>query len=178
MIKKHALYTVGTVLVCCLLIACGKTAPQRPSQRSGEMPAEDTATLALLELNQRLVREADREVRVYVEHEPEAYALLEYANAWCCIFDHGDTDGAAPQNNESWTLHIRTHDLEGRLLLDEHRAYFFSRGELPVAVDVLQPELRHGERLRIVAPWYSAYGMHGNGIVAPYTSVVLDVTVE
>ncbi len=178
MIKKHALYAVGTVLVCCLLIACGKTAPQRPSQRSGEVPAEDTATLALLELNQRLVREADREVRVYVEHEPEAYALLEYANAWCCIFDHGDTDGAAPQNNESWTLHIRTHDLEGRLLLDEHRAYFFSRGELPVAVDVLQPELRHGERLRIVAPWYSAYGMHGNGIVAPYTSVVLDVTVE
>lgn len=177
MIKKHALYAVGTVLVCCLLVACGRTAPQRPSQRSGEAPAEDSAALALLELNQRLVLEADREVSAYVAHESEAYALLEYANAWFCVFDHGDTDGAAPQDNEAWTLRIRTHDLGGNLLLDEHRDYRFSRSELPIAVDVLQPELRHGERLRIVAPWYSAYGMHGNATVPPYTSVVLDVEV-
>ncbi len=178
MIKKQAFTLAGAVLVCSLLVACGKTAPQRPSQRSGEKPAEDSTVIALMELNRRLAEAADREVLTFVEQQDGTYAILEYANAWYCILDRGDTDGAAPKNDEDWSLHIRTHDLDGRLLLDEHRTYRFSRSELPIAVDVMQPELRHGERLRMVAPWYSAYGMHGNDAVPPYTSVVLDVAID
>ncbi len=177
MTKNTGTGWVAVALVCSLLIACGKVAPQRPSQRSGEKPKEDSTTLALMEMNQRMAIEADKEVLAYAQKQEEAYSLMDISNTWLLVQDKGEGD-EAPKKEEQWEMHIRTKNLQGKLLCDEERAYTIGKDELPPCVEIATDELRHGERLVMVAPWYAAYGMHGNGIVPPYTNVILEIEIK
>lgn len=104
------------VLVCSLLVGCGGKGPQRPTYKSGQAPQEDTAAIALMEMNRRMAKEADQALLRYVEGQEEQYALMAISNAWMRIAGHGDSDGPSPKEDELWCMHIRTKDTEGRLL--------------------------------------------------------------
>ena len=102
-------------------VGCGGRGPQRPTYKSGQPPQEDTVEAALMEMNLRMAKEADKAVFRYVEAQDEAYAQLEFTNAWMRIAAHGDTDGVSPKDDELWQMHLRVKDLNGRLLLDGTR---------------------------------------------------------
>lgn len=166
------------VLVCSLLVGCGGKGPQRPTYKSGQAPQEDTAAIALMEMNQRMAKEADQALLRYVEGQEEQYALMAISNAWMRIAGHGDSDGPSPKEDELWCMHIRTKDLQGRLLLDEEREYRIGRNELPICADIHCGEWHHGDHIILLAPWYSAYGMHGNEAIPPYTNVIIDIEIK
>lgn len=168
---------IVVVLVCCLLVGCGRKGPQRPTYKSGQAAQEDTAMLALMEMNQRMAKEADKTLLRYVETQEESYALLDISNAWIHFAEYGD-DCTSPQEDELWRMHIRTKDLQGRLLLDEEREYRIGRNELPICADIHCNEWHHGDHIIMLAPWYSAYGMHGNDYVPPYTNVIIDIKIK
>lgn len=177
MIKKRGMAWAAAALVCSLLIACGKVAPQRPSQRSGEKPQEDSTTLALMEMNQRMAIQADKELMAYAEKQAEAYSLMDITNTWLHVWEKGEGEDGA-KDGEEWEMHIRTRNLQGELLSDTEQTYVIGKSELPFCIAIATDELRHGERLTMVAPWYAAYGMHGNGIVPPYTNVILEIEIK
>ena len=177
MTKNKGMAWIGAALVCSLLIACGKVAPQRPSQRSGEKPKEDSTTLALMEMNQRMAIEADKEVLAYAQKQEEAYSLMDISNTWLLVQDKGEGD-AAPKEGEQWEMHICTRTLQGKLLCDVEQTYTIGKSELVPCIEIAIDELRHGERLVMVAPWYAAYGMHGNENVPPYTNVILEIEIK
>ncbi len=166
------------ILVCSLLVGCGGKGPQRPTYKSGQPPQEDTAALALMELNRRMAKEADQTLLRYVEAQNEQYALMAISNAWMRIAKHGNTDSPSPKEDELWYMHIRTKDLQGKLLLDEEREYRIGRNQLPVCAEIHCNEWHHGDRIILLAPWYSAYGMHGNEAVPPYTNVIIDIDIK
>ena len=173
---KKAQYIL--ILVCCLWVGCGGRGPQRPTYKSGQPPQEDTVEAALVEMNLRMAKEADKAVFRYVEAQDEAYAQLEFTNAWMRIAAHGDTDGVSPKDDELWQMHLRVKDLNGRLLLDEERDYRIGRSQLPICADVACNEWHHGDHIVMVAPWYSAYGMHGNEDIPPYSNVQIDIEIR
>ncbi len=177
MTKNKGIGLVGAALVCSLLVACGKVAPQRPSQRSGEKPKEDSTTLALMEMNQRMAIEADKQVSAYAQEKEETYSLMDISNTWLFVLEKGEGD-TAPKEGEQWEMHICTRTLQGKLLCDVEQTYAIGKGELLPCIDIATDELRHGERLIMVAPWYAAYGMHGNETVPPYTNVILEIEIK
>lgn len=119
--------------------------------------------------------EADRALLAYIEGREESYALVH--NVWL-RHDRPSGEGETPREGEQWTMHVRTKTLDGRLLLDEEKAYTIGRHELPACIEMNADELHHGDALTIVSPWYAAYGMYGNEQIPPYTNVIIQIEVH
>ncbi|MGM9810630.1 MAG: hypothetical protein ACI30J_07170 [Paludibacteraceae bacterium] len=167
--------------ICLLLSAsgCGGRGPQRPSQRSGTKPEADSASLALMEMNQRMAIAADEEVLHYVQgrEDRERFAQMPFSNAWVRFMERGDEQSACPQKDETWRLHIKTYSLQGQLLLDTEQEYRIGRSELPMCIEVNISEWHRGAEVMIVAPWYAAYGMMGTEDVPAYENVLLKISI-
>lgn len=161
-----------------LLVACGRPAPQRPSRIMGDGQRgtePDSAQLALLELNHRLAEAADEQLRQVVLQQDGSYALYE-GGVWASLQTPGD--GATIQEKEECRLRLQTYRLDGTLLSDTEGTYQLGKRQLPQAVETNIEEWRHGARVRMYAPWYSAYGLHGNDAVPPYENVIIELTIE
>lgn len=167
--------------ICLLLSAsgCGGRGPQRPSHRSGTRPKADSAALALMEMNQRMAIAADEEVLQYVQGREDAarFAQMPFSNAWVRVLEKGDEQGACPQKDETWRLHIKTYSLQGQLLLDTEREYRIGRNELPMCIEMHINEWHRGAEVVIAAPWYSAHGMMGTEDVPAYENVLLEISI-
>lgn len=167
--------------ICLLLSAsgCGGRGPQRPSHRSGTRPKADSAALALMEMNQRMAIAADEEVLQYVQGREDAarFAQMPFSNAWVRVLEKGDEQGACPQKDETWRLHIKTYSLRGQLLLDTEQEYRIGRNELPMCIEMHINEWHRGAEVVIAAPWYSAHGMMGTEDVPAYENVLLEIRI-
>lgn len=162
------------LIVLMLLIGCSKQAPQIPSQRKSSAPQTDTAALALLAMNQRLAISADEQIRQFAMTQEVPYALYE-AGAWMTVLDKGDTDSPSPKAEEEWLIHLRTYNLNGRLLLDTQGSYPIGRQELPEAVEANIGEMHRHGHVRMIVPWYTAYGPSGTNEVPPYENVIIEI---
>ena len=166
-------------LICLILTACGgHQSPQRPSQWLGKSPEPDSVQLRLMELNQQMAAEADKELLHYVQTHEEAYALY-LGNVWVHIWESGN-DELTPYNyGQSCPLHLRIYSMDGKTLLaDMRRSFQLGSNDTPYGVTEVVRELYPGARARLLAPWYSAYGIQGNGYVEPYQNVIIDLTIE
>ena len=84
---------------------------------------------------------------------------------------------ASPQKDETWRLHIKTYSLHGQLLLDTEQEYVIGRNELPMCIEMNISEWHRGTKVKIVAPWYAAYGMMGTEDVPAYENVLLEISI-
>ena len=105
------------VLILTLFCGCGGQGPQRPSQRKGEKPKEDTAQLALMEMTLCMAEAADKAVEQAVQAQEEPFALYE-AHAWVHLSDPGRTEEPTLQPQKPYTIHMRVYSLDGKLLED------------------------------------------------------------
>ncbi|MGN0235567.1 MAG: hypothetical protein ACI4BD_04540 [Paludibacteraceae bacterium] len=165
--------------IALMSVGCNHRGPQRPSQRSGTAPKEDSAALALMEMNQRMAMAADEEVLRYVQarEDAERFAQMPLSSAWVRIVERGDEQSALPQKDEVWRLHIKTYSLQGRLLLDTEQEYRMGRSELPMCIEMNISEWHHEAKVMIAAPWYAAYGMMGTEDVPAYENVLLEISI-
>lgn len=140
----------------------------------GEAPKPDSALMARMNFNRELASSADEQLIRWTREQDETYALYE-AGTWVCIIEPGDPTSPTPQPNDEWTVHMRTMDLRGHLLLDSEGTYRIGKNELPLAVDENIREMHHGAKARLVAPWYSAYGLQGTEQIPPYENVIIEI---
>ncbi len=173
--KQH--FIVITVLLSLLVISCGKQGPQRPSRWLGKEPELDSTEMALLELNRQMALAADEQLLQLAQLQEEPYALYD-GGIWVHQIDGGDTDSPAIQFGELCTIRIRTYNLDGRMLTDTEQTYPIGKFEMPMGVERNIREWHHGARLRMYAPWYSAYGMKGTDHIAPYENVILEIDIR
>lgn len=165
------------VLACLALAGCAGNGPQRPSQRKGQTPEPDSTEMALLELNMQLAKTADEQLLRLAQAQEEPYALYE-GNIWMHISDRGDTDGPTPKRDEEWLVHMRIHNLDGKLLQDTEGTYRIGKYELPPAIDNCLRDMHHGGRARLYAPWYAAFGIKGTDAVPPYENIIIDIELK
>lgn len=177
-ICTHILLLLLVALGFSGMTSCHRVGAQRPSIRNGHRADEgkQTEALALLTLNQRLSAEADKEILAYVEAQEERYAQMQ-VGAWVHYLIRTD-DETMPQDDEKWTMHMTIRDLDGKLLLDSEPTIRIGHEDLPVAVDAILREMHHGESVRIICPWYTAYGVQGTEQVGAYKNVIIDLQLK
>ena len=163
-----------TSLLALLLIACGRVDPQRPTQRKSATPAVDSTQLALMELNQRLTTAADDQLTQIAQQEGQ-YVLYE-RGTWVRTLEWGEGEKVNPE--EECTVHMRISSLDGKLYCDTEQTATVGKYELPAAIDENLPEWKHGARLLILAPWYSAYGMKGTEHIPPYENIRIELAIK
>lgn len=174
----HRFISFCALLISLLLMACNPTAPQRPSQRrNGSAPQADSASLALLGLNERLAATADSQLRILAQALPEEYALYD-ANTWITILDRGDENEPIPQPEQEWTIRMRLYSLDQELLLDTEQTYTIGKKELPEGIESNIGILHRGGKARCLVPWYAAYGVTGTKQVEPYENIIIDIELK
>lgn len=161
------------------LAACSGPNPQRPSTRLGKGATVevDSAQLALLEYNARMVEAADKELMTLAQTREGEYAIYDNGT-WMRIDAPGDVDAELIRRGDRRTLTMRVYDLNGKLLLDSQREYTIGQMEMPTGIDMNVRHLHPGARVRMLMPWYAAYGMQGNEYVPPYTNIMIDLEIR
>lgn len=161
------------------LAACSGPNPQRPSTRLGKGATVevDSAQLALLEYNARMVEAADKELMTLAQTREGEYAIYDNGT-WMRIDAPGDVDAELIRRGDRRTLTMRVYDLNGKLLLDSQREYTIGQMEMPIGIDMNVRHLHPGARVRMLMPWYAAFGMQGNEYVPPYTNIMIDLEIR
>ena len=163
------------IVAIMLLAACSQTAPQRPSQRKSDAPKPDSAQLALLALNRQLTESADDRLAAVAREDTLPFALYE-CGTWAAVVAPGEGETVMPK--ELCELHIRTYSLSGMLYTDSRQTARIGAQELPAAIEENITEWRHGAQVVLLAPWYAAYGIKGNGNIPPYENIRIELTIR
>ena len=173
------LWVIGYgVWLAMLLTACGHQAPQRPSQhKSGEhtVTQADSTTIRLMEMNVQLMEAAEEQLLHYAQAQDEPYALYE-RGTWVHVIEQGGTQAVQP--NEECTVRMQVYSLSGTFYMDHEQTARIGKGQLPAAVEENITEWHHGARLRLIAPWFAAYGIQGTTTVPPYENVIIDLEIR
>lgn len=168
---------VGFYIVCLLLTACAADpGPQRPANREGETQ-RDSDLMAMLQVNQRMAAEADREVMIYIQADTvHRYAQCNHG-AWVTHITKVP-DSEQPKMGETVQIQMQIKTLSGQLLQDVAGEYTLGKGELPLGIEYAIRELNRGEEGVIIAPWHAAFGMDGEDNIGPYTNVRIEITIQ
>ena len=145
----------------------------------------DTTVLSLMEINQRMAEQADKELMALVDSLQKAdgseFAQLS-TGGWKKRRDAQARETAqyadSPRPPEHWLVRIRAYSLQGVLLKDVEGVYTIKHFDMPIAVEEAIDEMCEGETATIYAPWYTAYGMEGDKTVKPYANVRFEVTLK
>lgn len=154
-----------------MLCSCTpKTGAQSPCTRNGHHTRSDTTLLQLIEINQHLAEEADRQV---AQHS-EGYALREtgFWTRGLKTAEHSLTEG------ERVDTRIAIYGLDGTLYESVAQEQTIGKIEHAQAVVEVLSEMEHGQHVSILAPWYVAFGGTGGHNVPPYTNVRIELDVK
>ena len=169
---------LGLYIVCLLaLVSCGTDpGPQRPANREGTTQ-RDSDLMAMLEVNQRMASEADREVISYVQADTVHRYAQCHLGAWVTHVTRLP-ESEPPKMGEVVQVKMLIKTLSGELLRDVEGEYTLGKGELPLGIEYAIRELNRGEEGLILAPWHAAFGVDGEDNIGPYTNVRIEITIQ
>ena len=131
--------------------------------------------LAQMQFNMHMADAADRACRLVVEADSLRYALDDFGFWYAKVLSR---DGELVQKEQEVRLHIQISELDGTLIADTKSTFVLGAGDLPLAVTRSLKMMAVGEQMRIVTPWYTAYGVEGTKIIEPYTNLLIILTIE
>ena len=166
---RRALIGLGLLL----LVGCGQQ-PQ-PVRRLNDKQGVDSILLAQMTFNMQMSSAADKACRDWVQKDSLKYTLDEFGY-WYAKTTNNYSDTL--QIGETAMVHLQIEELNGQLLADVKEVFAVGASELPVAVNRSMKQMGKGEQMRIVAPWYTAYGTEGTKIIKPYTNIVITLTIS
>jgi len=158
---------------CTLLVGC----TQQPQQvrRLSDKQAPDSALMAQMAFNMQMASDADKACSDWVKQDSAAYVLDEFG-FWYSKTIKQPTE--LLQTGEAISIHLLMAELNGQILADIEDVFAVDSGDLPTAINRCLRQMRRGEQMRIVAPWYTAYGIEGTNIIKPYTNLVITLTIS
>lgn len=138
--------------------------------------------IALLEVNQRMAAACDRELLELTDSlhtaDGSEWALMS-CGGWKqrrnVEAQQLDIYCENPKHKEIWNVRVRAEHLNGQMAEDTECAYSIKSYKLPIAVEEALEDMCSGEKSIVYAPWYCAYGVHGNELVKPYESVKFEI---
>ena len=165
------IWVIGLLL---LLVGCNNKTPQ-PVRHLGNDTQPDSLLMAQLYFNQRMTDEADKQCLEYVKHDTlHTYAQDEFGFWYTLLYQ---TTQDSLQKGQYVDMHIQIYELNDSLITDVKENLQIGGGELPVAINRALHNLRQGEQIQIIAPWYMAYGVEGTSIIKPYSNLRIVVKV-
>ena len=159
---------------CGLLAMVGCTQQPQQVRRLSEKQAPDSALLAQIEFNQHMSRAADNACREWVRQDSSTYALDDFG-FWYTKTVNLDADSL--QQGEQVLIHLTVAELNGQQLADVKDIFAVGTSDLPLSVNLCLKQMSRGEQMRIIAPWYAAYGTEGTQLIKPYTNLIITLTI-
>ena len=80
------------------------------------------------------------------------------------------------QKGDKVLTHIQICELNGELLADIEDYFAIGSSDLPIAINRSLRQMGLGEEMRIIAPWYTAYGAEGTSLIKPYSNLIITLT--
>lgn len=162
-------------ILCGLLALVGCTQQPQPVRRLSEKQEPDSALMAQMAFNMQMASAADKACREWVNNDNATYVLDDFGFWYAKIIrQHADS----LQTGEHILLHMQMSELDGSLVADVEEPVVVGSGELPMAINRSLKQMSRGEQMRIIAPWYTAYGTEGTRIIKPYTNLVITLTIN
>ena len=158
-----------------LLVMVGCTQQPQPVRRMSEKQEVDSALMAQMAFNMQMASAADQACSRWVKNDSVAYVMDEFGFWYTkTVKLYAET----LQAGEQVLLHLQMAELAGPLLADVAEEFTVGSGDLPVAINRSLKQMSRGEQMRIVAPWYTAYGTEGTTLIKPYTNLVITLTIK
>lgn len=173
MIQRHKALYCFLLLLGVLLSAC-QPQPQK-AKHLGEEKALDPTMMAQLELNTHLASAADKDCLAYIQNDSIAYVMDDFGFWYAKTIL---TTNDSIQRGQELSVHIQISALRGSLISDVKHHHVVGSGELPIAIARSLKMMNMGEQMRIVSPWYTAYGVEGTSIIKPYSNLLIIITIE
>ena len=170
---SHIALPCTMLLLSIAFVACQQT-PQQVNRRNLQQPI-DSALIAQMQFNTRMAEQADKTCLAIVEADTLQYVMDDFGFWYAKIIrQHADS----LQTGEHILLHMQMSELDGSLVADVEEPVVVGSGELPMTINRSIKQMSRGEQMRIIAPWYTAYGTEGTRIIKPYTNLVITLTIN
>ena len=156
----------GCLLLMMLVTGCNKS-PQPVRRLGDEKP--DSLLMAQLYFNQRMISEADKQCLEYIKWDTLHSYVQDDFGFWYTILQR--TAQEPLQKGQYADMHIQLYELNDSLVADIQESLQMGSGELPVAINRTLNNIRQGEQVQIITPWYAAYGVEGTSIIKPYSNL-------
>ena len=163
----------GCLLLMMLVTGCNKS-PQPVRRLGDEKP--DSLLMAQLYFNQRMISEADKQCLEYIKWDTLHSYVQDDFGFWYTILQR--TAQEPLQKGQYADMHIQLYELNDSLVADIQGSLQVGSGELPVAINRTLNNIRQGEQVQIITPWYAAYGVEGTSLIKPYSNLKIVVKVE
>ena len=167
---RHSL-RCGVVLMLLALVAC-RQEPQKVRHIS-QQEEPDSALMAQMAFNMKMAGAADRACSDWVKQDSLTYTQDDFGFWYTkTIRLHADT----LQKGEVVLTHIQVCELNGTLLADIQDYFPVGSSDLPIAINRSLKQMSRGEEMRVIAPWYTAYGAEGTALIKPYSNLIITLT--
>ena len=172
---KHIHKILHSIILFCILTFLGCQRQPQKAKLLGEEEHIDSISMAQMQFNIHMADAADKECKIFVQKDTFQYAMDDFGFWYTKTIDNrADTI----QNGQEISLHIQISEIGGRLLSDSKHIYIMGSGELPIAITRSLKMMCIGEQMRVIAPWYTAYGVNGTSVIKAYSNLLITITVE
>ena len=151
----------------------GCTQQPQAVRRLSDKQEVDSALMAQMTFNMQMADAADRECSQWVKQDSAQYAMDEFG-FWYTKTQKRDNDTL--QEGEKVLIRIKMHELGGDMLADIEDYVTVGSSDWPLVITRSLKLMSRGEEMRIVAPWYAAYGAEGTTLIKPYSNIIITLT--
>ena len=162
---------IGLLIIGLLIVGCTQQ-PQKVRNLS-QKNQPDSAMMAQMAFNTHMADAADKACRQWVKNDTIQYTIDNFG-FWYAKTSNLYADTL--QKGEKVLAHIQICELNGTLLADIKDYFLVGSGDLPIAINRCLKQMARGEEMRIVSPWYTAYGAEGTTLIQPYSNLVITLT--
>lgn len=163
---------IGYTLLAVGMMASCTQQPQHV-RRLSEQQTPDSAMMAQMEFNMQMASAADKRCSEWVKKDSAIYVLDDFGFWYSKIVNTYKEPIKAGDNT---LIHIQLQDLSGTMIADIKDYFSIGSSDLPVAINRSLKMMANGEKMRIVAPWYTAYGAEGTTMIKPYSNLIITLT--
>ena len=159
------------------LIGCHRKEQEPQKVRHLHTPQKvDTIAMAKLQFNRQMTEAADQACNAFVEKD--LYKYTKHIDGFW--YTKTITKNSKPvQKGQELLLNLQINELNGETILEtKDFHHVVGNGDLPRAITRSLHTMNIGEEMRIIAPWYTAYGVNGTNIVQPYSNLLITLTIQ
>ena len=172
---KNIHITVSLIFLLLTISVVGCRKQPQQVRHLGEEQEMDSVTLAQLQFNQHMAEAANKGCYAMVEADSLQYTM-DFFGFWYSKTIKTELDSV--HKGENIELHLQIHEIGGELISDIKNNFTVGSGDLPLSIVRSLKMMRRGEQMRIIAPWYTAYGVEGTSIIKPYSNLLILITIE
>lgn len=166
--------TLAILFTITILIGCQQQEPQRVRHLHKTNQTDSTAMAKLL-FNKQMTEAADRDCSTFVQKDSLHY-VKDNAGFW--YVQTIERNDHTIEKGQKILVDIQLSELNGNIISNiDHLEYVLGSGDLPISIARSINKMSIGEQVRIVSPWYTAYGVNGTTNIQPYSNLLIILTI-